>query len=327
MVELEAVGPDGWARWREVRLAALTDAPQAFSSRLEEWEGAAEERWRARLAGVALNLLALDGDRTVGMVSATAADPGGVVELLSTWVDPGSRSQGVGDLLLAGVIGWATGRGADRVILSVLDGNGPAAGLYHRHGFRETWRGEDRPGEIPMGRPLVELREARADDLGFLAEMLREAALWRPGGERPGVEAVLADPGLGRYLAGWPRAGDRGVLALDGWGARPVGGAWIRLFPVDDPGYGFLAPDVPELSVGVVEDRRGQGIGRALLEELLELARQDGHSAISLSVEVGNPAGELYRRLGFRPVGGSGASETMRLDLDDGVGRGGVVQR
>lgn len=44
--------PDDWPIWRELRLAALAEAPQAFGSRLADWqgEGDREERWRDRLS-------------------------------------------------------------------------------------------------------------------------------------------------------------------------------------------------------------------------------------------------------------------------------------
>ena len=48
-----------------MRLAALPDAPAAFGSKLAKWSGTgdAEQRWRARLRDVALNLvLVLKGE-------------------------------------------------------------------------------------------------------------------------------------------------------------------------------------------------------------------------------------------------------------------------
>ena len=32
----------------------------------------------------------------------------------------------------------------------------------------------------------------------------------------------------------------------------------------DDPGYGFVAADIPELTLGVASQARGRGIGKAL---------------------------------------------------------------
>ena len=48
-VRVRRVTPDEWPLWRGLRLRALAEAPHAFSSRLVDWQGAAEDRWRARL--------------------------------------------------------------------------------------------------------------------------------------------------------------------------------------------------------------------------------------------------------------------------------------
>jgi ribosomal protein S18 acetylase RimI-like enzyme len=69
--------------------------------------------------------------------------------------------------------------------------------------------------------------------------------------------------------------------------------------PGDDPGFGFVALDVPELTIGVVAEARGRGIGRRLLERLIADARERGVARLSLSVELDNPAMALYEHLGF----------------------------
>ncbi len=98
--------------------------------------------------------------------------------------------------------------------------------------------------------------------------------------------------------------------------AEPIGAAWWRWFSAADPGFGFVDEAVPEVSIGVLEDRRGQGIGTLLMQELIAAAGARGLAALSLSVESDNPAARLYRRLGFVAVGRVDASLTMRLDLD-----------
>lgn len=97
--------------------------------------------------------------------------------------------------------------------------------------------------------------------------MLGEAAVWRPDRATPTATEVMADPRYARYLAGWPRPGDVGLIAEQG---GPVGAAWYRTFTEADPGYGFVAEDVPELAMAVVASHRGQGVGRLLLSGLIE---------------------------------------------------------
>ncbi|MEY2517816.1 MAG: hypothetical protein QOJ89_5180, partial [bacterium] len=56
--------------------------------------------------------------------------------------------------------------------------------------------------------------------------------------------------------------------------------------PASDPGYGFVGEDIPELTIGIVDGHRGTGIGRAVLDALLESAKAMGLPGISLSVET-----------------------------------------
>ena len=153
----------------------------------------------------------------------------------------------------------------------------------------------------------VTLRPADASDLPFLADMLAEAAYWRSGGPPPDDD-VLNLPDMARYLQGWPLPGDVGVVAEDG---APVGAAWLRFLPETEPGYGFVDARTPELTIGVVASRRGEGVGRRLLVGLLDAARDAGVEQVSLSVEPDNPAMRLCESVGFVPVGVNGGAVTM----------------
>ncbi len=139
-IGLRALGADDWGVWRKLRLDALGEAPDAFSSTLAQWqgEGDTEARWRARLSTVALNVVAdLDG-KGAGMVSATAPNQDETVDLISMWVAPFARGRGVGDSLIAAVIQWARARLAARISLAVVESNEHAVALYRRHGFSDA---------------------------------------------------------------------------------------------------------------------------------------------------------------------------------------------
>src|SRR5687768_448761 len=103
-------------------------------------------------------------------------------------------------------------------------------------------------------------------------------------------------------------ARDVGLVAEQ---AGPVGAAWYRTYTEASHGHGFIAEDVPELSMAVLASHRGAGIGRRLLRELVEASVAQGHPAISLSVAEENPARALYESLGFEPVSKRGWTWTM----------------
>lgn len=113
------------------------------------------------------------------------------------------------------------------------------------------------------------------------------------------IDAVKTNPDLVRYVRGWKRAKDMGLVAE--FNGLPVGAAWLRLWPKDDKGYGYLKSDIPELAIAVHPDYRAQDIGTALLKQLLEQA-QSSYPAVSLSIRADNPALRLYQRIGFELV-------------------------
>jgi hypothetical protein len=90
VIAIDELAPADWARWRELRLQALAEAPYAFSSTFASWQGADEARWRTRLHDVAYNALAMDGLTPVGMISGAAGER---VELISLWVAPATQAR------------------------------------------------------------------------------------------------------------------------------------------------------------------------------------------------------------------------------------------
>jgi ribosomal protein S18 acetylase RimI-like enzyme len=148
VIDVQLLGPDDWRLWRRLRLEALRESAAAFSSTLAQWTGAGdtEERWRARLSNVPLNIVLRSNGAPAGMVSAhVRADD--IAELISMWVVPFARGRGVGDAAVRAVLGWAKPR---EVVLSVKAENRPAIALYQRHGFVDAGKSRDDADERLM---------------------------------------------------------------------------------------------------------------------------------------------------------------------------------
>ncbi len=69
-------------------------------------------------------------------------------------------------------------------------------------------------------------------------------------------------------------------------------------------GIVISAQDVEITNIVTKKSERGNGIGQALLEELINISKQTGLETISLEVsEINIPAQKLYEKLGFVKVG------------------------
>jgi GNAT superfamily N-acetyltransferase len=139
-----------------------------------------------------------------------------------------------------------------------------------------------------------------------MRSMLAHAYAWR-------VSALDAEIPLTRYVDNWGRPGDLALVATE-TGHR-VGAAWFRVFRASEPGYGFVNEETPELTISVVPSRRKHGVGQELLDALLKKASEEGHAAVSLSVEKDSPAVKFYARNGFEPVGESAGGLVMTRTL------------
>ena len=176
-VEIRPLQPAEWAAVREIRLAALAGAPDAFASTFEREEAFDEQEWRRRLAETAyfgawaagpeaglIGMVAAfperpaDGQGAGADAAAAAGGGGGTWHLVAMWVSPDRRGQGIADRLVAAVCELARAQGAAQVALWVADANPRAQAFYRRLGFRPSGeRGVLHPGQ--PGQP--DLWEAR----------------------------------------------------------------------------------------------------------------------------------------------------------------------
>jgi len=160
MTEIREIAASGWQAMREVRLAALRDAPHAFASTYEREAGFAEADWQRRIDGGG-NFLAYApelGRSPAGIVGGFETEPG-VVELVSLWVRPQARGHGIGRALIQAIVEWARAKGISRVHLWVAETNDSARLLYERCGFSPT--AERQP--LPSNAEVMEIGMVRYD--------------------------------------------------------------------------------------------------------------------------------------------------------------------
>lgn len=155
------------------------------------------------------------------------------------------------------------------------------------------------------------IRPLALEDEPFLWEMLYQA-LHVHKGQSVLPHEVVHLPEFARYVQGWGREGDCGFLASDAIAGQSIGAIWLRLLVGENKGYGYVDYNIPELSIAVFPEYRGQGVGTQLLSHLF--TSDCGQTPISLSVSVDNPAVQLYERFGFEVVSKSHESLTMKRD-------------
>lgn len=144
-VSVTRVEPDDWISHRDLRLAMLSDAPEAFWASLEDVRARTEQQWRQEIHGPRIHLQARRGEEVLGGIAVL---PQGYtpehhiafdeIILVSLWVRPAARGTGASRELMSAAAQLAIHLGRPRVQLEVDDGNGPARRLYDRLGFTET---------------------------------------------------------------------------------------------------------------------------------------------------------------------------------------------
>jgi len=219
-------------------------------------------------------------------------------EIESLYVDEAYRSQGVGTALVRRALAWLDESGSVENRVSVADGNEETFSFYERFGFypRRTVLEQVRESAPPrpagdMRSPGVvcSIREMCAADWGEVRRIYLEGIAtcnatfeaeapswerWDAGHIRP---CRLVATGSGSVLGG---------AALSPYSGRPV--------------YAGVA----EVSVYVSEEARGQGVGSALLSELIAASEREGFWTLQAGIFPENrPSLALHAKQGFRVVG------------------------
>lgn len=133
-----------WELFRELRLRALAESPNAFARRFVDERGQPDAHWirlteSVTMPGGQTMLLAEEDGRSFGLVfGLLGREHPETGHVGGMWVEPESRRRGAGAALLRAVIDWARLRQLERLELWVTEGNDRAMRLYERSGFSDT---------------------------------------------------------------------------------------------------------------------------------------------------------------------------------------------
>jgi ribosomal protein S18 acetylase RimI-like enzyme len=150
-----------WLTYKDLRLRALADSPDAFASTLARESARANDEWRDRLERGANSprdfpALASVGDVPAGIAWTRFDDERpGVAHLFQVWVAPEHRGTGVGRRLVEAAIAWSR-RSEVRVLELAVTRNGSAAAhLYRDLGFSAVGEPQPlRPGSGLESQPM-----------------------------------------------------------------------------------------------------------------------------------------------------------------------------
>lgn len=139
-ISVRSLSEDDWQAFRETRLAALEESPEAFVAKAAEEEAFPEGEWRSRMNRSHRLLAEVDGV-PAGIASvgeSPDADSAGVAQLFGLWVRPASRGSGIASALVRAGADTARDNGKTHLAYWVGTDNGRAVAFASGFGFRPT---------------------------------------------------------------------------------------------------------------------------------------------------------------------------------------------
>jgi ribosomal protein S18 acetylase RimI-like enzyme len=133
--------------FRGIRLAALREAPRAFSSTYDSALRRTPESWREQADSTACGpdratFLAVSDEFPIGIVAlyrlCRGSDTG---ELMQMWIAPEYRGHGIAKRIMDVAFQWAGNNYFRAVVAKVARNNARALRLYREYGFAPAKRG------------------------------------------------------------------------------------------------------------------------------------------------------------------------------------------
>lgn len=140
------------------------------------------------------------------------------------------------------------------------------------------------------------IREMLKEEYGLLEDFLYEA-VFIPKGISPPPKSIIMQPELQVYINDFGKEKDDVAFVAEADG-KAAGAVWARI--MND--YGHIDDSTPSLAISLYKEYRGQGMGTAMLKEMLSALKQKGYARTSLAVQKANYAVKMYQKAGFEIV-------------------------
>lgn len=141
MTDIRRLRPQDWRTFRDLRLRALRESPNAYGSTYENQEDYGEQHWRDWLSRDLPKLVASHDGADVALGSIFVTDDGWA-RVIAMWTMEQHRGHGHARAILTELVDWARERGHP-VELHVNTANPSARRVYEGFGFVAT--GEREP--------------------------------------------------------------------------------------------------------------------------------------------------------------------------------------
>lgn len=155
--------------WRDLRLEALAESPEAFGSTYQASTQRSEEDWHQMVDATSSD------PRATSVVAVVEGEPCGMARcqidehdsstagLFAMWVKPDLRRRGVARQIVEFAFSWMRSRGASFVELAVNEENERAIAFYLCVGFVDTGRREPLRSGSPVQEVVMRRSLARVE--------------------------------------------------------------------------------------------------------------------------------------------------------------------
>lgn len=134
-MNIVAITENDWEDLKKIRLSSLKESPESFGLSYHEASNYTAEDWKLRASAKKdlRVLLAYKNDVPIGLIGGVFAN--NEYELISMWVSPKLRGNGVGTQLVNALKEYAVELGHSEIVLKVSPDNKSACHLYTICGF------------------------------------------------------------------------------------------------------------------------------------------------------------------------------------------------